>query len=263
MADAQQYSNKLANARVLIIGGTSGIGFCVAEACLEAGCHVTISSSQPTRITSSISRLLTSYPSAKPRLDGHACDLASPDVEANIESLFSKLGTLDHIVFTAGDKLAATPLHEVTLENIQKGNQVRHFAPLLVAKHALSHFAPGPSSSFTLTTGTASERPLPGWINPAAFTAATHSTMRSLALNMKPVRVNLISPGAVDTELWDSAPKGVLEGYKSEEGLEKRTTTGVLGRPEDVAESYLYCMRDWNVTGTMIGTNSGLLLLGP
>ena len=172
MADAQKYTNKLANARVLIIGGTSGIGFCVAEACLEAGCHVTISSSQPTRITSSISRLLTSYPSAKSRLTGHACDLASPDVEANIESLFSKLGTLDHIVFTAGDKLSTTPLSDVTLANIHQFNQVRHFAPLLVAKHALAHFAPGPSSSFTLTTGTASERPVPGWVNPAAFTAA-------------------------------------------------------------------------------------------
>ncbi|KAG7009560.1 hypothetical protein G7Y79_00002g006750 [Physcia stellaris] len=207
MADAQKYTNKLANARVLIIGGTSGIGFCVAEACLEAGCHVTISSSQPTRINSSISRLLTSYPSAKSRLTGHACDLASPDVEANIEALFSKLGTLDHIVFTAGDKLSTTPLSDVTLQNIHQFNQVRHFAPLLVAKHALAHFAPGPSSSFTLTTGTASERPVPGWINPAAFTAATHSTTRALALNMKPVRVNLISPGAVETELWDAMPR--------------------------------------------------------
>ena len=79
---------------------------------------------------------------------------------------------------------------------------------------------------------------------------------------MKPVRVNLISPGAVETELWDSMPKEALEAFKSKEALEKRTTTGVLGRPQDVAEGYLYCMRDWNLTETMIGSNSGALLLG-
>ena len=79
---------------------------------------------------------------------------------------------------------------------------------------------------------------------------------------MKPVRVNLISPGAVETELWDSMPREALQAFTSEEGLKKRTTTGVLGRPQDVAEGYLFCMRDWNVTGTVIGSNSGALLLG-
>lgn len=95
---------------------------------------------------------------------------------------------------------------------------------------------------------------------PGAFAAATHSMMRALALDMKPVRVNLVSPGAVETELWDGMLEGTLEGLKAR--AKESTTTGELGRPGDVAEAYLYFMRDRNVSATMIGSNSGALIVG-
>ncbi|KAL8732458.1 MAG: hypothetical protein Q9181_003941 [Wetmoreana brouardii] len=259
MADAKKYTDKLANARVLVIGGSSGIGFSVAEACLENNCTVIISSSQRSRIDSAISRLLSSYPSAKDRLSGHPCDLSSPTLEENIKSLFSKVSTLDHIVYTAGDRLATMPLGEATLEKIQKAGMVRFFAPLLVAKHAVAHLAPGPNSSITLTTGVVSEKPNAGWAVPASYSAGLHSMMRALALDLKPTRVNLVSPGAVVTELWDFMPKD--EFPKLAEQFKKGMTTGELGQPEDVAEAYLYCMRDRNVTGSMISTNGGSMLM--
>ena len=230
MSDSRQYTSKLSGARVLVIGGSSGIGYCVAEACLEAGCTVTISSSQSSRIENAIQRLLKTYPSAKDRVTGHACDLASPSLESNIEKLLDKVGAVDHIVFTAGDKLAMTPLQDCTMENMVKGNQIRHFAPILVAKHAMKHFAPGPSSSYTITTGTVSEKPIPGWMVPGAFAASTHSTMRALALDMKPIRVNLVSPGPVETELWNDMPKERFEQFKAQ--LAKMSATGQLGQPQ-------------------------------
>lgn len=259
MSDAQKYANKLAGARILVIGGTSGIGFCVAEACLEHGCTVILSSSQQSKIDSSISRLIQSYPSAKDRLSGHPCDLSSPSVEHNIKSLFSKTGTVDHIVFTAGDRLSTVPLKDATLETIQQAGMVRFNGALLVAKFGSEHLAPGPNSSITLTTGTVSEKPLAGWSVPASYAAGLQSMMRNLALDLRPTRVNLISPGIVVTELWDWMPKEQRSAFLEE--LKRGTTTGELGRPEDVAEAYLYCMRDRNVTGSMIGTNGGGLLM--
>jgi NAD(P)-dependent dehydrogenase (short-subunit alcohol dehydrogenase family) len=69
----------------------------------------------------------------------------------------------------------------------------------------------------------------------------------------------LISPGAVETELWDGLPedkrKAMMEGFKS------KMATGQVGQPEDVAESYLYCMRDANLTGSVISTNGGHLIM--
>lgn len=82
--------------------------------------------------------------------------------------------------------------------------------------------------------------------------------MRSLALDLAPVRVNLISPGAVLTPLWDGMAKERAEKFM--EHIKGKCTTGEVGRPEDVAESYLYVMRDWNISGSVIDTNGGFLL---
>ncbi|KAL8828447.1 MAG: hypothetical protein Q9191_002586 [Dirinaria sp. TL-2023a] len=261
MADAVKYSNKLSGARVLIVGGTSGIGFAVAEACLEYGCTVIISSSQASRVESSIQRLLKSYPSAKDRVSGYSCDLASPSSEDNVKALFEKVGTLNHIVCTAGDQLAIMPLEEATVEKIQKAGMVRFVGALLVAKYGGPRLAPGPGSSITLTTGTVSEKPQAGWTVIASYAGGMHSMTRNLALDLKPTRVNLISPGFIETELWDGMPKETMT-QMSDWMKKVGNATGELAQPGDIAEAYIYCMRDRNVTGSVIDTNSGALLTG-
>lgn len=258
--DTKKYTSKLANNRILIIGGSSGIGYSVAEACLEYGASVIISSSQQTRIDKAIEQLLKTYPSAKGRISGYACDLSSPSVEANIEHLYTQCsGELDHIVFTAGEQLAVMPLEHATLESIQKAGMVRFFAPLLVAKHAKKHLKAGPASSITLTTGAVSEKPNKNWSVIASYATGLHGMTRNLALDLAPLRVNLISPGAVLTPLWDGMPKEQREMFM--ERVKKSCTTGEVGRPEDVAESYLYVMKDWNCSGSVIDTNGGSLLI--
>jgi NAD(P)-dependent dehydrogenase (short-subunit alcohol dehydrogenase family) len=260
MTDSQKYSNKLASKRVLIIGGSSGIGYSVAEALLESRATVIISSSNPSRVSSSISSLLKSYPSAKERLSGHACDLSDPDtLEPNIVSLFEKCSSPDHVIFTAGDKLAHTGLQDADFAFIQKAGMVRFFAPLLVAKHAARVLPKSPSSSLTLTTGSVSEHPIPNWTVVGSYASGLHAMTRGLALDMKPVRVNLVSPGAVETPLWGDMDKEAFE--KMKKSFEARTTTGVFAQPEDVAEAYIYLLKDQNVTGSMISTNGGGLLL--
>ena len=265
MADAKKYTQKLTGKRILVIGGSSGIGYAVAEAALEHGAHVTISSSQETRISSAIASLLKTYPSSRSRLAGYPCDLASSNLETDLQQLLSQTnadGTkLDHIVFTAGDKLAQAPFEDVTLQNLQKAGMVRFNAPLLLAKHASANMNSGPSSSITLTTGSVSERPVKGWSLIAGYATGLHGMMRSLALELAPLRVNLISPGAVLTPLWDGFSEEQLAGLKNH--IRKGCLTGEIGQPEDVAEAYLYAMRDWNLSGSVISSNGGALLVGP
>ena len=258
MAEISKYTTKLSKAHVLIIGGSSGIGYCVAEASLESGARVTISSSQSSRVESSIERLLKTYPSAKDRVSGHACNLSGPDLEANIKSLFEKVGEVDHVVFTAGDKLSVMPLEEATLEKVQQAGMVRFFAPLLVAKYARKYFSSGPAASYTMTSGSISEHPIPAWSVVAGYASGLHAMTRNLALDLAPIRVNLVIPGAVETPLWEQ-----IHGDQMEEMKKKfvvKMATGRIGRPEDVAESYLYVMRDHNLTGSTISTNGGELL---
>ena len=259
-ADSTKYTSKLSSTRILIIGGTSGIGYSVAEATLESGAHVTISSSNPSRIDTALASLLKSYPSAQSRLAGHACDLSDPStLEENVAALFAKCGELNHVIFTAGDTLPVMALEDANVEAVQKAGMVRFFAPIVVAKHAAKILPKSTASSITLTTGSVSERPIPNWAIIGSFATGLLGMTRGLALDLKPVRVNIVSPGAVITEMWDGPNKERFE--KMKEGFKSKMTTGEIGKPEDVAEAYLYLLRDRNVSGSCISTNGGSLLM--
>lgn len=246
----------------------SGIGYAVAEACLENGCTVTISSSNPSRIQAAVTKLQKSYPSYSKNISGHACDLSSPqNLEENLKTLLetttspnSQGRKLQHIIFTAGDALATVPVSSLSMDKISTAGQIRFFAPLMLSKLAPSYLSPGPQSSLTLTTGAVSERPIPNWTLVNAYATGLQGMTRGLALDLAPIRVNLISPGVVDTELWAGMSKEQKEGMFAE--MVKKIPVGKVGQPEDVAESYLYCMRDRNVTGAMVSTSGGHLLTG-
>jgi NAD(P)-dependent dehydrogenase (short-subunit alcohol dehydrogenase family) len=79
--------------------------------------------------------------------------------------------------------------------------------------------------------------------------------IRGLAVDLKPLRVNLVAPGAIKTEMWgDKLPPQASERFKS------RTLVGAVGRPEDTAEAYIYAMKDYYVTGTVLLSEGGALL---
>ncbi|KAL4949536.1 short-chain dehydrogenase [Aspergillus filifer] len=220
---------------VVIIGGSSGIGLAVASLCLDAGAKVHIASSNP------------AHPNAP--ITGHVCDLTSDHVERDLVHLFQSAAPIDHIVYTAGDALAIRPLEKINLEAIHKAGHVRFAVPLLVAKLAPQYMVPGYRSSITLTTGSASEKPLPGWSLVAGYLTGLHGMTKSLAIDLKPLRVNLVSPGVVDTPMWgeNGVPGGLKEG----------TLLGKVGSAEEVAEAYLYLIRDSNATGSVVSTNGG------
>jgi NAD(P)-dependent dehydrogenase (short-subunit alcohol dehydrogenase family) len=248
---------KLLGKHVLIIGGTSGMGYAVAEASLASGANVTISSSNQTRINERVTRLQTEYPSQT--VQGIICDLSRDTLKQDIEELFAKVGTLDHIVFTATEPPKMFTYEEITLEYWRNAGQMRLFAPFFVAQVGAKYLKPGLESSIVLTTGTSSEKPIAGWPVVASYAASLKGLTRNLALDLKPIRVNIVSPGFVETELWDNqepeARKGLFEWTKTVTALQK------IGQPEEVAEAFLWLMKDTNVTGSVAETNSGMKLV--
>lgn len=108
-----KYTSKLQSSRILVLGGTSGIGFCVAEAALEHGAHVTISGSKQPKLDTALSRLQSAYPDKHSRLNGQTCDLSQPQsLESNLDTLLkfaAASSKINHIVFTAGDPLKIFP----------------------------------------------------------------------------------------------------------------------------------------------------------
>jgi NAD(P)-dependent dehydrogenase (short-subunit alcohol dehydrogenase family) len=249
--------NKLADKHVLVVGGTSGIGYAVAEASIENGARVTVSSSQEASVKTTLERLSKSYPDAQ--ITGYSCDLSKPSVEADVEALFQKVGTVDHIVYTAGDKLATIPLQQITMQYFVKAGQLRFFAPFFVAKVGSRYLSAGPASSITITGGGVAERPVNDWAVVGSYAAGLHGLVRSLALELKPIRVNLVQPGGLATELWrDMEPDKQESLYRH---WKESFPTGEVGQAEDVAEAYLWLMKDKNVTGRVASSDSGHSLI--
>ncbi|OCL14385.1 NAD(P)-binding protein [Glonium stellatum] len=265
-ANAQKYTSKLSNRNVLVFGGTSGIGFCVAEASLEHGAYVTISSSNPARLSNALDRLKSSYPDIPPeKLNGYTCDLADTEnVEANLDALLSKVTAggekkLDHISFTAGDALTATTIANATPTTIKKAMNVRFIGPIMIAKLIPKYMNLTPASSFTITSGSITHKPAPGWAILAGWGGALEGLMRGLAVDLKPMRVNMVSPGAVETELFETLSPEVREMIMKNSAAQ--TTVGLIGKPENTAEAYLYAMKDQFATGGIIETNGGRYLV--
>ena len=262
--------DRLQDARVLVFGGTSGIGFAIANLCLSKGSTVVISGSKQPKIDEKVSLLRSYYPSLPgDRISGHACDLNDIDnLEANMTQLFEKATEggekkLDHIAFLAGDVPKLPKLNEVKVEEMLGGFQMRFQGCVMVAKllNSGKYMHATPSSSFTLTGGVNTNKPAPGWSFGAGFGGSLQGLTRGLAVDLKPIRVNMIEPGAIKTELWDgfaSRFPGGVEGFEAMH--RKNTLTGTVGLPSDTAEAYAWCMRDQFVTGSISGTNGGMLL---
>ncbi|KAK6337400.1 hypothetical protein TWF730_002801 [Orbilia blumenaviensis] len=265
-------TNKLQGANVLILGGTSGIGFAVAAAALSHGANITIASSSPSKLQSALDRLKSTLPEdekekeTSTRLRGTTCNLSSPTAESEVLALYNfstnnNTKKLDHIINTAGDAIHSLPkIHEITPEAAIDFSKVRYIGNLLLAKHAATYLNISPSSSFTTTSGVNSSKPGDGWSAIIGIAAAVEGFTRALAKDLKPVRVNCVSPGAIKTELFD--------GFGDEETVAKMmdfyakmTLTGQIGTPEEAAESYLYLMKCGFVTGTVLQVDGGYLLV--
>lgn len=125
----------------------------------------------------------------------------------------------------------------------------------MLGKHAPAYMKRSHTSTITLTSGSVGVRPVPGWVVPASYAGGLISMTKALALELKPIRVNLVQPGAVDTNLWSHLEAATRE--KLFKKWESEILTGRVGQPEDVAEAYAYCWRDGNVTGATVQTDGG------
>jgi NAD(P)-dependent dehydrogenase (short-subunit alcohol dehydrogenase family) len=251
--------SKLFGQRVLLIGGTGGVGLAVSRLLLAHDAAVILSSSRQTKVDACVSSLQSEFPQMKSHITGFTCNLASPDVEENIVALFKKVGSFNHLIYMAGDRLPMLPLSDVTLENWQKCSQVRTIASILVAKHAIDHMDKSPSSSITFTGGSICDKPIAGgWSMLAMIGAGIGGLTRQLAFDLAPLRVNCVAPGVIETDLWEGmGEEGKKNFFKDHES---KIPTGKVGQPEDVAEAFVYLLKDKNATGITVHSNSGVFL---
>ncbi|KAI1820164.1 hypothetical protein F4861DRAFT_80938 [Xylaria intraflava] len=252
--------DKLRGKNVLVLGGSSGIGFAVAEGALAGGARVFIASSNPDKVTDALKRLRAAVPDAASLVSGHMVDLSVPsELDSRLAQLLQSLGAvLDHIVFTAGDATQAYPIEEMTFDNLIARGVVRFFAPLMIGKHAQAHMRKDCASSITLTGASTDNKPLDNYAVEAGYSSGLEGIARALSVNIAPIRVNVIKVGVVRTEIFNRIPESYLGPVIAK--MTASTTTNEIGNPHDVAEAYLHAMKDRYLVGQSISVDGGICL---
>lgn len=263
------HQNRLANAHVLVFGGTSGIGFAAANMALSQGAHVTISGSAQPKTDEKVKKLRSFYPDMEPsNMTGVACDLLDKEnMEANLKAFFDKVtqsgkNKLDHIVFCAGNRRTQPVVNNVTVDSALDGFTVRYLAPAIIGKLLSTgqYMSLTTASSLTLTSGTNTHRPMPGWTYAASSGAAVEGLVRGFAVDLAPLRVNLVVPGAIQTELL----QGMIDRLGEDKAAKMRKQYSLMdawGQPENIAEAYGYLMKDRFATGSTVMCDGGRLLV--
>ncbi|MFI5860023.1 SDR family oxidoreductase [Streptomyces sp. NPDC051546] len=238
--------NTTANTRrVVVMGGTSGVGFAVAQNAVAQGSEVVVASSSQERVDLAVKRL-------DGPAEGVRVDVAD---EAALAAFFDRTGAFDHLVYTAGEPLVLKPLADLTAAESRAFFERRYWGALLAAKYAAPKLRTG--GSITFTSGAFATRPAPGAALGASITAAVEGLTRALALELAPLRVNAVRLGAIRTELWDGSvpdPEAFLRAQG--DALPVRR----VGSPAEAAEAYLYLLGNGYATGTVLTLDGGAAL---
>ncbi len=235
------------NKRVVIVGGSSGIGLAVAEKVALLGAEVVIVSSKAERVQEAIK-------SIGGEARGQAVDVSD---EKAVESFFTSLGAFDHLVFTAGDSLQLHGLADTNLKQARHAFELRYWSALATVKYGSPQIRKG--GSIVLTTGVAGRRPHSGWVIAASVCGTIEALTRALAIELAPIRVNAVCPGVVRTNLWQNMSS--VEREQLFESVGKRLPVGRVGEAHDIAQAYLFLMQEGFSTGQTVVVDGGTVLV--
>jgi len=236
---------KLQGKKVVIIGGSSGIGLATAKAAASEGAQVVIASRSEEKLRKAAAEI-------KGKVESIPVNTLE---EASVKALFERTGEFDHLA-TPGSEAAWGPFLELDLRAAKSGFDSKFWGQYLAAKHGAPKIRPG--GSITLFSGAYSQRPGRGASLLSAINSAVEGLGRALAVELSPIRVNVISPGLVDTPIYSGMPeekRKAMYTAVAASNLVKR-----IGRPDDIAETALYLMTNGYTTGSTLYVEGGIML---
>jgi NAD(P)-dependent dehydrogenase (short-subunit alcohol dehydrogenase family) len=236
----------LAGQTVVVIGGSAGIGLETARLARAEGADVIITGRNAERLEQAASDVGAASTAA---FDGTDLD--------RLSAFFAGLPTpIDHVLFTGSGPYYA-PLAELDFDKVRADLDSHILVPVQIAREAVGRVRPGGTLLFI--GGTGGRRPRAGLGLIAALTAAMPALVASLALEIAPVRVNLIAAGFVDTPLSARLLGDDLEARREE--LRATLPTGRVVGPADVAALALHVMTNPALTGATYDIDGGQQLV--
>jgi NAD(P)-dependent dehydrogenase (short-subunit alcohol dehydrogenase family) len=240
----------LTGSKVVVVGGSSGIGLGVAAAALGKGAELVIVGRSPKKLEAAANRL-----SPAGRVETMVGDMTRED---EVARLFDQVGSFDHLVSTAGGPPPGDPIDRTEIDVVRRFVDNKLLGAVLLVKHAVRGLRKG--GTITFTSGINKDRPpVSGGAVVSAIAGSFDYLARALALELAPSRVNVVSPGWVDTPLFDELVGDAKHGYF--ESMAARLPSGRIAAPSDIAPAYLYVMESDFTTGETIHIDGGQRLI--
>lgn len=233
----------LENQRILIIGGNSGMGLACARRLASKGAQVIIASRSQASLDAALATMAG-------KVAAHVVDFSS---EASLEELFSAVGHIDHLVLAASSSAAWGPLSEVDGASLLKAFEQKALGYWQSVRAALPYLRK--NGSVTLLSGTASRTPLMHTAGLAAVNGAITQMGQTLAMELAPLRVNVISPGLIDTPAYDHLSRDAKTALF--DGMIKDLHVGRAGTSEEVAQAMEFVITNDFTTGALIDIDGG------
>ena len=233
----------LAGKKVVVVGGSSGIGLATAEMAKAQGAEVIIASRSADKVKAAASKVGAT---------GIVADVTNDD---SVINLFKTIGPVDHVVVSAA-QLKSGPFKTVSMEDARSTLEGKLWGAWRVARAA--EIKAG--GSLTLVSGFLSIRPRPNSAIVGAANGAIESLARALALELAPVRVNCVSPGIIDTPIRAGMPEAARKEMLAK--IAGGLPVGRVGLGDDIAVQILAFMANGFATGAIVYVDGGALIAG-
>jgi NAD(P)-dependent dehydrogenase (short-subunit alcohol dehydrogenase family) len=236
----------LKDKHVVLIGASSGMGLATAKAVAGAGAKVTLVSRKPDSLEHAVAAVGA-------RARGIVADIGN---EYAIESLFTQIEQVDHLVTAAAD-LTFSPIQQLNGAAAKRIVASKILGPFYAVKYGTSHLSK--NGLIVFISGFSAWKPVPGTALIAAVDGALAAFCRSLAIELAPIRVNVMAPGVVETLMWEGVPAQQRQAFFAT--ISEQLPVKRMGTLEDMADAVLYLMQSSFITGTILHVDGGHQLI--
>lgn len=230
--------------KIVIAGGTSGIGLATAKCLADKGANVTVTGRNEKR--------LANVATTDPRIT--AVSLDSTDMPG-LKTFFKEMGHFHHLILTLSSAKGGGPFSTMDLSDLRAGFDGKFWPHLQTIQAALPWI--DKNGSITIITAASSTAKLAGTAGLAAINGALEIMVPILAMELKPLRINAVSPGIIDTDWWNFL--NLEERKQTFDIYAQRIAVDRIGNPQDVSNVIETVVNNSYINGAVLNVNGGLM----